>query len=598
MQDTKLTDFVDLEMLQSLQDAFAALTGISTSIRDAAGLPITRPAEQAPFCGRVQSTASGQKACRDSHVAAVTLVAGKSSGAPTAAEEAVAHECHAGLSQFVAPIVVAGRALGTIIVGDRPRRPLDRHALDSLASMHGLDRASLDEAAASLRPWVDEEMASATAFVQQLANTIARLCYQSYQLKRRVNELGVVRQVASALARQTELQAILDTATGQLVECMGLRASALRLLDEDTGVLRMASVANLSKSYLDKGEILAMQSPIDQAALSGQTVYIEDLRSDPRVYHQEKAREEGLVSALVTGLSSGGRTIGVLRAYAGRQTKFGAFEVSLLEAIASQVATAIVNARLREESDQAAKLERQIKLAAEVQRRMIPSKPPAHAHYEFGCIYEPSSDLGGDFFDFIQFDNSDVGVVIADVVGKGFPASLMMASVRSALRANARRVEDIAEIMRSVNNRLEHDTLASEFATAFYMELAADGRSMKYCNAGHEPLLLLRRGTITELDVGGLALGIIEDTAYESATAALMSGDVLVCFSDGLLEALNYEGEAYGRRRLHDSLRLHGVMAADVPVGMIAKQLLWDVRRYIGLAPVGDDITLVVTRVR
>jgi sigma-B regulation protein RsbU (phosphoserine phosphatase) len=110
-------------------------------------------------------------------------------------------------------------------------------------------------------------------------------------------------------------------------------------------------------------------------------------------------------------------------------------------------------------------------------------------------------------------------------------------------------------------------------------------------------LLLLRGGRIEELDVGGLALGIVEDATYESAETALMPGDVLVLATDGVLEALNYEGEAFGRVRLHNSVRLHGAMARDMPVQLIASQIQWDVRRFTGLAPVTDDLTLVVVRV-
>ena len=593
VREPRLTDFVDLETLQSLQDGFARLTGISASIRNPDGEPITRPTEQPAFCGLMQSCPSGAAACRESHAGAARSIQEKASG-----EELVLHECHAGLSQYVAPIVVSGKQLGTIIVGDRPRRPLDGGSLATLSQRHGIDLAALEEAANRMALWSDRGMSAATTFVQQLANTIAKLCYQSYQLRRRIDELAVLREVSQSLAAHNDLQEILDTATQQLVARMGLRASVLRLLDEDTGVLKLASVANLSRSYLDKGAILAMDSPIDQEALTGRTVYIEDLRTDPRVFHRDKAREEGLVSALVTGVSSGGKSLGVLRAYMGYKHCFSDYEVSLLEAIASQVGTAIVNARLRRDMEQTDRLNRQIRLAADVQRRMIPARAPESPHYEFGCIYEPSSDLGGDFYDFIKFDNGDIGVVIADVVGKGVPASLMMASARSALRSNARRVTEIGEIVRSVNLRLLHDTLPSEFATAFYLELSADGRSMKYCNAGHEPLLLLRNGEISELDVGGLAMGIAEDADYESADAALMPGDVLVLFTDGMLEALNYDGQAYGRERLHASIKLHGALPPDLPVDMISKQLLWDVRRFVGLAPVTDDITLVVVRVK
>ncbi|MBI5762252.1 MAG: SpoIIE family protein phosphatase [Planctomycetes bacterium] len=585
-----LTDFVDVETLQLLQDGFAALTGISTSIRDAAGNPLTRASARSEFCDLVGSTASGAAACRMSHANASAVVRGE--------ERPCHHECHAGLSQFVAPIVVQGHHLGTIIIGDRPAKPLTKLGMSTLAETHGFSADALSRAAKELDPWDESAMSSAAAFVHQLASTIAQLCYQSFQLQRRIDELATVYDIAAMLTSKASLQEILDMATRQLVETMHLKAASLRLVDEDTGELKLKSVANLSPKYLSKGPVRLADSAIDRLALEGKTVYVEDCRTDPRIIYKRMAREEGLGSALVTAVSFRGKRVGVLWAYMGERHAFSPFDVSLLEAIASQLAGAVINARLRTEVREAEQLERQVKHAADVQRRMIPARPPANPRFQFGCIYQPSHELGGDFYDFIEFDNGDVGLVVADVVGKGIPASLMMASARSALRSHARRVTDMGEIMQSVNRRLHHDTLPSEFATAFYVELAADGSHAKYCNAGHEPLLLLRRGELHEYDVGGMALGIDPDEAYPCEEIRLEREDVLLLFTDGVTEARDFHDKAYGRNRLHQSLRLHGSIAPDIPVEFIAKQVLWDVRRFVGLAPQGDDITIVVVRVK
>jgi sigma-B regulation protein RsbU (phosphoserine phosphatase) len=538
----------------------------------------------------MQSSTSGEAACAAAHAEA-----GRLAGTTM---EPCRYECHAALNQFVAPILLEGRHLGTIILGGHPAGTLQRDRLEALGQKHGLAVEDLQAAAGVLAPWSEEVISSATQFAQQLASTIARLCYQSYELRRRVDELAALHQVSSMLAGRSELQEILDTATKSLVATMGLRAAGLRLLDEDTGELKIASVAHLSMDYCDTDPILLSQSPIDQEALeTGKTVYVEDVRTDPRTYYKEKAVREGLVSALVTPLASGGLRIGVLRAYRGQLYRFTPFDVSLLEAIAIQVAAAIVTVRLRRDAEQAERLDRQVKLAGEVQRRMIPARAPANPRYDFGCEYEPSSQLGGDFYDFLALPNGDIGAVIADVVGSGVPASLMMASARSALRAYSERVPDIGALMTAVNRRLYDDTLPSEFVTASYAVLGADGRRLTYCNAGHEPMLLLRRGTLQVLDVGGVVLGIDPEARYEAGELVLEPGDLLVLVTDGMTEALNYDDQAYGRSRLQVSVKLHGAMAADLPTGLIAKQLLWDVRRFVGLAPQSDDMTLVVVRV-
>jgi len=586
-----LTDFIDLQTLQSLQDGFARLTGVATSIRDPDGNPITKGAGESTFCSLMKSTPSGQSACRQSHADASRLV--------QAMDMSCRHRCHAGLSQLVAPIVVQGRHLGAIIIGDRPLTEPTGEALRRLGESHGVPVDKLAVAAQRLKPWSDQAMTSAAEFVQQLANTIAQLCYQSYQLRSRVDELAATYNVASMLSGRTELQEILDVATRTLVDTMKLRAAAVRLLDEDTGELRIASVAHLDMSYLDTEPILLELSPIDQEAVeTGAPVYVEDVRTDPRTYHKDRVRKEGLVSALVTPLASGGKRIGVLRAYTADRRRFTPFEESLLQAIASQVAAAIVNARLRRDAREAERLDRQVKLAAEVQRRMIPARPPAHPRYQFGCIFQPSSELGGDFYDFIPMSDGDIGLFIADVVGKGVPASLTMASARSALRSHAKWMHEITDLMRAVNRRLYHDTPANEFVTAFFARFSADGRRLQYCNAGHEPMLLLRHGSLNALDVGGLVLGLDPDTEYECGEIALEPDDILVLITDGLIEAMDYQGRAYGRQRLAASIRLHGAMPPDMPIDLVAKQLFWDVRRFVGLAPQSDDVSLVVTRVR
>ncbi|MBN2563352.1 MAG: SpoIIE family protein phosphatase [Phycisphaerae bacterium] len=591
-----LTDFVDVETLQSLQDGFAELTGIATSIRDAQGNPITKPARESAFCKLIHSSRAGEEACRLGYGEAKP--SGDGDDRPVASDSSCRYHCHAGLTQFVTPIMIRDRQLGAIAVGRRPAGKLDRRMLTALGNEYDLPVDELDAAAGTLKPWSESEMSAATRFVQQLAHTIAQLCQQAYELRCRVDELAALHKVSSTLAGRMGLEEILDTATKKLVETMGLKAAGLRLLDEDTGELRIASVARMSASYFDTNPILVSQSPIDREALeTGKTVYVEDVRTDPRTYYKDRARKEGLVSALVTPLASGGQRIGVLRAYMGCRHRFTPLDISLLEAIASQVAAAIVNVRLRRDAIEAERLERQVKLAGQVQRRMIPARSPEHPRYRFGCVYEPSSDLAGDFYDFVELPDGDIGVVIADVVGSGVPASLMMASARSALRSHARQAPDIGELMRAVNLRLWNDTLPSEFATAFYAVLSRDGRRLRFCNAGHEPMLLLRRGEVRQLDVGGLVLGIDPAATYESGELELEPGDLLALTTDGLTEALNYDDEAYGRSRLHASLKLYGSMAPDMPANLIAKQLLWDVRRFVGLAAQSDDMTLVIVRV-
>jgi sigma-B regulation protein RsbU (phosphoserine phosphatase) len=168
-----------------------------------------------------------------------------------------------------------------------------------------------------------------------------------------------------------------------------------------------------------------------------------------------------------------------------------------------------------------------------------------------------------------------------------------MASVRTGLRAHADSIFDINDIMGRVNRGLCRDTLVSEFVTLFYGVFGAGGSQLTYCNAGHEPPLLLRGADIFRLRTGGMVLGIDPAESYQMDVVDLRAGDTLVLFTDGVTEAMNFDEEEYGRDRVIASLRRHRDLAAP----SIAQQMLWDVRRFAGLADKSDDQTLVVAKV-
>lgn len=581
-----LTDFIDLTTLQDLQDAFAALTGVAVSIRDAASDTITHTSGESEFCLRLQGHSKAGEACRESHRTATD--------AACRSGRACRHECHAGLLQYAAPITVNGRHIAAIIVGDRPRTPLTDDQVHRISERFGLNYDSLRRSAWALQNWSDRAMNAAAHFAQLLANTLATLCYQEFELRRRVEELSALYRVTTMLSGEHSVKEVLTLSARLVTEVLHAKAAGIRLLDEETGELRIVAVHNLSDNYLNKGPLRVSDSEIDAAALAGQVVMIEDMPADPRTVYPEEARAEGIRSVLVCGLAYRGKSIGVMRVYSEQVRRFKSMEVALLRAVAGQAAAAIIHARMRRDAKEAEALERQVRLAGDVQRRMIPPAPPASPHLDIGCIYKPSYDLGGDFYDFLDLSGGHLGVAIADVVGKGVPASLTMASVRAALRAHARSIYDIDRIMIEVNRHLCRDTLLSEFVTLFYGVISADARRFTYCNAGHEPVVRVRGGRIERLDAGGLALGIEPLADYDRGVTDLVAGDTLLMLTDGVVEAMDYQGQPYGRERLCASLLRH----IDLGAPQLAQQLLWDVRRFVGLAKQSDDMTLVVVKVR
>jgi sigma-B regulation protein RsbU (phosphoserine phosphatase) len=179
------------------------------------------------------------------------------------------------------------------------------------------------------------------------------------------------------------------------------------------------------------------------------------------------------------------------------------------------------------------------------------------------------------------------------VVGKGIPASLLMSTVRGALRAGADYCANLAELLNRLNRQICRETLASEFVTLHLLALDAEARQLTYCSAGHEPLLILRDGQVQATTEADLVLGVEPDVIYHEHTLPLAPGDFLLLYTDGAIEARNFADEEFGRQRLHESLRAYGALAPQ----QILNNIVWDVRRFVGLAEQADDLTLVGLRI-
>ncbi len=333
---------------------------------------------------------------------------------------------------------------------------------------------------------------------------------------------------------------------------------------------------------------------IDHEALSPKGYsYVRNMGQDSRVHYPEEAKREGIVSMLSVGMRYKGKAIGVLRVYAEHEQPFTQLQIDLMKAVAAQAAAAIENARLYDEAEAAQTLERQVEMAAQVQHRMIPSHPPDMKGIDLAAVYVPCFELGGDFYDFIELPYDNVGLVIADASGKGVPASLTMAAVRAALRAQVDNVYYLNEAIRRINLMTARDNTTGEFVTLFYGVLDGRNRRFTYCNAGHPAGLILRGGQIIELVSDNMVLGIDRDEQYTQSIVDLQAGDTLLLYTDGLTDAANFEKKRFGKQRLLDAFREPQATAEAV-----TENLLWHMRRFTGLTERTDDVTIVVAKIK
>jgi sigma-B regulation protein RsbU (phosphoserine phosphatase) len=241
-------------------------------------------------------------------------------------------------------------------------------------------------------------------------------------------------QLTTLVAGKFSLQEVLDKLAEAAVNIAGVKACSIRLLDEESGDLKMRSTFGLSEQYRNRG-VVSKEDTVIREAFGGEAVVLDDMRIDDRVKHKEAAIREGLVSQLTVAMQFRGKPTGVLRLYSPKPKQFGEDDIALARAVASQCAVAITNARLYARAIEGARVSEQMRLAGAIQRRMIPDKAPIIRGLDIAATYIPCFDVGGDFYDFFRVSESRIAVQIADVMGKGVPAAIMMSCFRGSVRA-------------------------------------------------------------------------------------------------------------------------------------------------------------------
>ena len=449
--------------------------------------------------------------------------------------------------------------------------------------------------------------------VSLLALTSAELCEHELELRHRIKELSALFKLSSLLAKAQDLSRVLDVALDSALDVLGLDAGSIMLLREDAdGIasdaseadLKLQTARRLSKSWLELPASLSKDRIFDKLALAGEVVVSEDLATDPRVQIPDKAAEEGLTSAIHAGLVFQNRPLGVVRLYSRSPRRFSESDRRLLGSIAQQSAVAIEQARLLRLQEEESRIQRQVQLAADVQRRMLPTKVPTVPSLDIAARAVPSFELGGDFYDFIEL-NGHLGVAIGDVVGKGVAAALLMSAVRASLRAHAEEVYDLDVIVSKVNASMCRDTLDNEFATLWYGVIDPNSLRLTYCSAGHEPAMIVRvpqhrppsSADIDELSIGGMVLGVDRSQRYQRAIFDLKPGDVFIAYTDGLTDAASFSGAKFGKKRLRAAILDILAKEPNATASRFLDLLHWEVRRFTGLAPRIDDETIVVIRV-
>jgi sigma-B regulation protein RsbU (phosphoserine phosphatase) len=262
-----------------------------------------------------------------------------------------------------------------------------------------------------------------------------------------------------------------------------------------------------------------------------------------------------------------------------------------LETLATEAAVAIENARLYRETLEKARLEQEMRIAAEIQQALLPRAAHAGGFYRASSASLPCRSIGGDFFDYVDLPDGSFGFALGDVAGKGPPAALLSALLQGIFAAQAASDLAPAETIDRVNTALFRRGIENRFVTLMYGKLGRDG-TLTYCNAGHNPPLIVSKADVRRLEVGGPIVGLFEQVPFDQETIGLSPEECLVIYSDGISEALNLAGDEFGEGRIVDSVRR--VLGRDPQ--QILEHLFASVRDFSKGAPQGDDITgMIVT---
>jgi len=411
------------------------------------------------------------------------------------------------------------------------------------------------------------------------------------RVSRQAQTLTVLNEIAIELTSILDLDPLLDRVGQLLRRLIDYQMFTIMLLDDKGETLITRYSWRFGSTHAPRRRIPITSGLVGASVREWRVVNAPDVRKDPR-YLEMNAETR---SEMIVPLFYKGRVIGVLDLEHTRTGYFNEDHERMLTTLAAQVAIAIENARLYQAvRRQEQQLERDICMAREVQLRLLPTRPPEHAHAEMAVRFLPARTIGGDLYDFLDYGEHRSAIVLGDVSGKAAPAALFAALVSGIMRAAANQRLEPAEMLASLNDSLQERRLDSQYVAMLFALWNDDDRTLTVANSGALQPMLCREGEATVVRAEGFPLGMFPNASYDDLTIATKPGDVVVFASDGILDAENAQGEMYGDERLASVLC--GKRQRDA--SEIAEAILADVGRFQAGTERFDDETIIVLKVR
>ncbi|NOX97356.1 MAG: SpoIIE family protein phosphatase [Nitrospirae bacterium] len=433
--------------------------------------------------------------------------------------------------------------------------------------------------------------------------------------------LSFLGRIGAALHDAFNLEEVLKMIMNCVMASSQAKAGAIFLLSDDKKELTVDVVEGLFPPLhktIDKATTRARfimekfkadrikvgEGVIGQVAATGRSILIKDALRDPRT-PEISADFLQVKTMVVAPLKVKEEVVGVIALINKEKDElFSEVDDSLLHALGNQAAISINSAKLYQALSEKERLERELQIARDIQRFLLPKEAPRIEGFEVASLARPATEVGGDYYDYFEVSKDEWGLVIADVSGKGVPGALIMAMVRSILRAEAEGKSSAAQVLSRVNRSIYRDIKDDMFVSLFYLVLNVKKRTLNYARAGHDPSILFhgQEQRYELLDKGGIALGLDEgsffDETLDQGEIELVPGDTLVLYTDGITEAMNKNNEEFGFPQLLEIVRQDSLAEGKDKASVLVERVDQEITKFTGGVPQRDDITLVVLKVQ
>jgi sigma-B regulation protein RsbU (phosphoserine phosphatase) len=413
------------------------------------------------------------------------------------------------------------------------------------------------------------------------------------QMRSEHRVLKVMKEVSQALILHKPLGELLGHIMDLICQNLPMDRGVL-LLKEGNPVQLIPKVIRVINKNLQNQRFLLSQTIVNMAFQDQLAVLSSDAATDPRFMSRDSIIRSNIHSAMCAPLWNNEEVIGII--YADRVSlleQFSEEDLKMLTLLANLAAVKIENSRLIERALEQERMEKEMSLAAQIQKDFLPKASPPLDNFDIHGLNVPCQQVGGDYFDYIPIDQRLLGLVIADVSGKGVSASLLMASLRASLHAEVTSGHRLEDMAKKLNDFVCRSSGTSSFITFFYGELNTATGELRYLNAGHNPPVILNTaGRLERLDACGLCLGMFPASDYECRTVRVQVGDVVLLYTDGITESRNAAKEEFGEDGLIDFVRGH----FDEPAADIISGLKKELASFTQSQDLADDMTIVLVK--